>query len=435
MLGRRDSPSKHTVRIPIATTLKQLFVVFFAPSTEMPKFQELKARVDGALGNFLGEPLLTRAREYSGQHLQLDLAKRIDLPPVPVPLLRHTGLDELEERKLEASTLAILIQADDDTRLPHVGLWTAFAAACASAEVLGGTIFDPAASRVVQLARLQRPLSQDGRIAVAKHVVVPFSIGEQGLGWMTTTGMVKFGLPDLEIVDIPPGLSDLARLMNATAQYLVGALDGRPEQDSRGSELELPAEPRVTFGDHEAANGRSGDGSRAARVAIRMTEGSPGQQSFLRLIKPADLKASHGEWLYQALNQLFGSQRDVRNVRTSSPAMQEAHRRAIAELGTAKTRFARGLRPGETLYVKHGFDAGARGKEYMWVVVNRWSGTRLEGQLTNDARDSGLKAGHDVSIDESEVFDWMIQLPHGEHEGGHTSDIALTQGLKDGLSG
>jgi hypothetical protein len=415
------------IQLPVSAKVRNLFVVFFAPGKNDPKFDQLKARIVPFFDSLLGEPMSSLAREFAQSRLHLQLVKRSDLPPVPVGLLRHVGLGEVEERKLEASSLALLIEAEEGNRPPRAGLWTALAAAQACAQILRGTVFDPAASRVIRVAPSPSELTADGSIAIARHIVVPFSIGERGLGWMTTSGMAKFGLIDLEVRDVPPNLQGLAYLVNALAQHLLDLLDGS-RLDGDQEVLDLPSSLRIGPQDLARASGGK-DAASEVEVGLELTSPSaPNQPPFLRLVRPDGVRASHGAWLFDTLEQFIGSQPSVMDADTSGDAMQAAHRRAVAELPRIKNRFVRGLRPGETLYVKHGFPAGRRGKEYMWVVVNRWTGTDLHGQLVNNARDSKLRAGHEVDLTETDVFDWVLELPHGEHEGGYTTDVLLGAG-------
>ena len=65
----------------------------------------------------------------------------------------------------------------------------------------------------------------------------------------------------------------------------------------------------------------------------------------------------------------------------------------------------------------------------MWLVVNEWSGTSLTGQLTSHPSDvPDLRMGQRVVLDESDVFDWMLQLPRNRQEGGYTSQVAFEEG-------
>ncbi|MBO0682226.1 MAG: DUF2314 domain-containing protein [Candidatus Dormibacteraeota bacterium] len=109
--------------------------------------------------------------------------------------------------------------------------------------------------------------------------------------------------------------------------------------------------------------------------------------------------------------------------------MLEAHDKAMSELPYAKQRFAAGLRAGELLYVKRGFDTRSGSKEYLWFVVTGWAGTQLRGQVANEPSDvPSLTTGQTVTLDQIDLFDWLIQMPGGRSEGGYTARVTMEEG-------
>ena len=69
--------------------------------------------------------------------------------------------------------------------------------------------------------------------------MVPYSSGKDGLSWVTTAGLGKFGLPNLECRDVPPHVTEsIAEVMNAIAHQLVARVLERPAADERDLVLE-----------------------------------------------------------------------------------------------------------------------------------------------------------------------------------------------------
>lgn len=65
-------------------------------------------------------------------------------------------------------------------------------------------------------------------------------------------------------------------------------------------------------------------------------------------------------------------------------------------------------------------------KEFLWLVVTRWSGNLLVAQVANEPREvPGLTLGQTVTVEEASLFDWMIRLPRDRTEGGYTSHVAV----------
>src|SRR5207302_4570955 len=141
------------------------------------------------------------------------------------------------------STHVVLVLAKDLNMPPRAGLWAVLAAALSIRDRVDGVIFDTEALPIVKPEDAIDWFSPSGEVRVAQHIIVPFSIGERGLGWMTTRGLTKFGVPDLELRDLPPNLDKLSLFMNGVAQYLVEAtfreVTARKASVDR---LELPAE-------------------------------------------------------------------------------------------------------------------------------------------------------------------------------------------------
>jgi uncharacterized protein YegJ (DUF2314 family) len=321
---------------------------------------------------------------------------------------------------------------------PHFGFWATLAAARALAEAANGVILDADFPRLLSLDSFTEDLPADGRICITDHIMVPRSIDNRGLMWMTTKGAAKFGLPELEIRDAPPHLADeLGYVINGTAQHLAQQL-WRLYAERQEAPKELPVDPelRLSFQDVNAAYGGEGIGTPPegtqgwAMLRLEYRPGRGGNDDFLRLVPPQGVREKHGVWLNGLLGDLLGlGESTLRNVKTDSEAMEAAHLQAVAELPQIKQRFSAGLRPGETLIVKHGFPTQQEQNEYMWLAVNTWRGDRLQAQLMNNPQvRRDLRAGQTVEIRENEVFDWALMLPNGDLEGGYTNRVVMRDG-------
>src|SRR6266568_4626647 len=63
--------------------------------------------------------------------LSIGIRPAVQLPPLPIELLQHMGLGELEERIARSATNVVLVVAKDLNMPPRAGLWAALAAALA----------------------------------------------------------------------------------------------------------------------------------------------------------------------------------------------------------------------------------------------------------------------------------------------------------------
>lgn len=186
------------------------------------------------------------------------------------------------------------------------GLWAALSVAHAIAELLAGCVADPrrsAASFGVR-ARLRAPA--DGRVRTIHHLCVPCSRGRDRTRWLSSVGMAHFGLPDLELVDVPPGEVEVAaRLLLGVAQHLIESAWAPPREGTR--ELVL------TVGELCWALGQEADavpistGRGWTRVALGF-ERDRAWPELLRLGPPSGARQwrDGGAWLRDAWTDLFG---------------------------------------------------------------------------------------------------------------------------------
>jgi uncharacterized protein YegJ (DUF2314 family) len=420
-----------TLRIPVTESPVITLAVFFASTGDVPDSDRLLLETKSWLDEHATDPIrgvVTAAIDRG--ILRFSVRTRDQVPAPPMGLLSAARLGELEERRLLSATHVVIVTARDTVRHPRFGLWSAIAGARAVAIALDGVILDPALPRALAVASYSEGLPTHGEIHVGKHIMVPMSIGEGGLGWMTTSGMVKFGLPDFEVTDLPPNLDRWAMLMNGMAQRVVNQLLRAPQEASLDA-VELESETPLTTG--EVAWSGGGNATEARSMLIRLEYGpsdkARDKTPMIRLLPPHNFRGEKGVWLTHCLSELVGGEDTSKGVPTESQAMQRANERAIAELPDIKRRFIVGLQPGQNLYVKQGFAMADGHNEYMWIVIARWVGTTLTGKLANEPRfRKDLVSGQTVELQESDVFDWMLQLPGDRREGGYTINVTLGEG-------
>lgn len=434
MAKRDESPS---VTIPMSSEVAAFYVVYFPRTWSAPPGIPDFGRAAALWRQkHLRSPLqeaVAKLQESGLISVRIESAESLPAPPLDV--LRYTGLGELEERVISAATQVVLVSCGDPNTAPRIGLWSTLALALAIAEELNGVVFDPEAMRIVKRDSGIAWFGPTGAIAASQHIIVPFSVGRSGLGWMTTRGLGKFGLPDLELRDVPPNLDKLTILMNAIGQFLIEtALDRTLETKGRAAEITVPGEITVDGTLVARAHARADESQATATppvtVGLRFDPaGASPPPAMVQIVPPRGSISEPSVWLNAILERLVGSSRLSRRVRTGDDAMMEAHERATAELPYAKQRFEAGLQPGEVLYVKRGFETSSGSREFLWLAVTRWTADHVVGQLANQPDDvPGLRLGQTVTVAEAEIFDWMIQMPDDRSEGGYTSAVALQQG-------
>jgi len=429
------------IRIPLPELLQNRFGIYFRPSgSSLPGTGELMAAVRSWLSTQSTGPLRAGAESYLDQAwISVRIAPKEALPGPPVELLRYSGAGEAEQRRYRNATHVVGISAPDAVGPLRIGFWSAVAGSRAIASALDGVILDPELPRLEPLDTHAAPLPDDPRISISEQTIVVCSTDSRGLDWITTKGLGKFGLPDLEIRDVPPDLGQPLRpVVIGMARYLVTqAVQAGAEAGVPARELRLG--PEVHFVLEELAGGSGSEkqpepqgGARGwTLIRLESRPAGSGRCAFVRLVPPRGFQGDQGVWLNSLLVELVGSADTLRYVAADSEAMEAAHLGARDRLPEVKRRFQAGLRPGERLYVKHGFPT-REGHEYMWLVVNTWESDQLRGQLANDPKTRlDLRAGQTVSLRESDLFDWLIALPDGSREGGLTIRVVQNEGIND----
>lgn len=415
--------------IPFRGEAADVYAVYFSPAAhDVPEVDEARNAARRWQERHLEGPLKQAASAFLKRGLvTINVQPVVALPELPIDLVRYSGLGELEERVVRSATHAVVVLAQDLNMPPRAGMWSALSAALGIAGMLDGVIFDPDALRMIDRSAAATWFTPMGLVSASRHIIVPFSVGESGLGWMTTRGLQKFGLPDLQMTDIPPNLDRASILLSAVAQQLIDSgFKAALETHGEISELQLDDEIVVderllgrAFARPEATMGSYG-----VRVSVRL------EGDMITVGRPRDVRLTQAEWLYSVLDTLTERKPSQPYMaKTEGDEMTAAHNRAMSEMGYVKQRFGIGLSPGEVLFMKYGFQTPEGEREFMWFAVTGWSGPNVAGQLANEPRQiPSLRIGQPVSIPETDVFDWMLQRPDGSHDGGYTSDVSMRSG-------
>jgi uncharacterized protein YegJ (DUF2314 family) len=237
-----------------------------------------------------------------------------------------------------------------------------------------------------------------------------------------TLGMEKFGLPDVVVNEFPSSLNrNVGITMNLFAQAIAEGStiqnSGEFDLDFRAIENPSVREPQI------AAMKENGTGMALLSLRTgRWEEGDPVNRlieiTFDRGTGP-DIHSQQED----VISRAFGFEDSIVFVEHDEE-LEAASRRARAKLPALRSRFSRGLAPGEILHVKAPFTTPDGDQEWMWVEVISWKGNNISGLLQNEPDDvPGLHAGQLVAVSESEVFDYIFTRADGSLEGNETGAI------------
>ncbi|ADO71328.1 DUF2314 domain-containing protein [Stigmatella aurantiaca] len=251
-----------------------------------------------------------------------------------------------------------------------------------------------------------------------------FSEGE-GIARILTVGMGKFGLPDLEVSQVPSALtSKVGTLLNLIAQLM---LEGTPVQANGGFLVALDSLRFEPLRERLLSQVLSG-APRKTLVELSPVEPLEGSQdnrivSLFFASHPGDTPS---ERPYAALAALFGAKDEIRSTDHDDELLAASRRARDELLFRIKPLFQEGMEPGTRLFVKAPFGTRAGGTEWMWILVTDWEASALAGMLDSEPEDvPGLKAGAPVEVNEDVLFDFLLVRPDGTTEGNQTERIIL----------
>lgn len=267
-----------------------------------------------------------------------------DHGPVPLELLGALGASPTQLAAVRAARRLIIVSAAQATGWANYGDWAALGVAAGVAKHVRGVLIDPVHPKVLdpEAAVATIPRTVDDFV-LSQWVSVSQSM-DDGDCWFTTSGMCRFGLPELEAIDVPPSLaSRWTGVLTGIANRLIDLWCDALRDDRDASFLELPAEFHITGGDVESAYGRPAQPGPDVRVRLELDPApDPGYTSFLTVVPPHDYPRSAGEFFAEVCDIVRGPAPSPTRHVHPSPERDEAIAAARSELASVRDRFLDG---------------------------------------------------------------------------------------------
>ena len=335
---------------------------------------------------------------------------------------------EKDRAAINASTLALGIVGSADASGPKTAHDTALVVK-AVAEASKGWIMDLDTHLLHTPASLMKHVPGEKAIDVRDAVMLHGVTGDHDLAFVDTVGMLRLGLPELYVADIPQSrVSSVSRVLNATAQMLV-------ERGDLTRDGELEVDVAKLSGDWQLAALQKGGGTGKIvwRVAWSRGDAKPGKEvdadDLVLQLSIAGAKPGTAEELVAALEKFEGAVKDEVTYVDYNDELAEAGVKARAALTKLRPHFAKGIPPNEQLGVKAPFDTDDGNIEWMWIDVVSFRGDVLDGTLDNDpAKVSKLKLGARVKVKLGEVADFIHQRADGTKAGGFSLEVFRAHG-------
>lgn len=384
---------------------------------------ELRARVPGPVG------VAARMMLDAGA-TQLEAMPSSSLPPLPGPLQEYLGVAPELVRAVAAASEFVLVRTLYPPGWPPMHEWAGRACAAVLASQAGVPLVDTATPKVLTADAALRTLpgSEDARFRLADWMLVFQSAGIGGLR-MTTKGLGRFGLPELQVRNVPPQLGNAwTHVLTGLASSLLGTWLNALRDRAEPAFAQLPAVLEV--GESDIARAYDAPVTKGPAAPIRLTfDPSPqdGADSFLSVQPPDDYPASAGEFLAGVCAALVGQHGHEIRYLAPSDEMERAMQAAREALPAVRARFLAGdLPPRAQLMIKHEISVPGR-TEYPWAYVTSWADPArvLGNSAGNAALDPGIRTGRPIVVAAETIIDWAIWIDgRGIVEGGQTNVIA-----------
>lgn len=403
------------------------YAVYYLPVPSQDPLRRLQAVLEGRKAPprqlTAAVPKTPKAVTLSAR-LEKDVKTNYPVPDSQMLQYFGRGMTAQQAQALQSSREAIVLDFAHPASSAVDGIRAANEIVEALARDTGGLIWDEETREVFSpdAWREHRMASWTSPWPEASRQITIHAYKDKEFVRAITLGMAKFGLPDVVVQNFSWSVNrPMGNLLNAVAQALVeGSVvtqPGRLDFDLRGIKND---DVRKSI-----ANSLKPNTSGVAELTI--TQGIPQQGDpknrlvevgFDRYAGP-DHQARYTAFLMT----LFGSEETILRARHDAELL-EASRKARSRLPELRTRFNRGLAPGEFIQLKAPFKVPTGGNEYMWVEVATWKGNAIAGMLKNEpAHIPGLHGGQMVEIKEDDVFDYYVVRPDGTREGNETSKI------------
>lgn len=263
---------------------------------------------------------------------------------------------------------------------------------------------------------------QDGIPDISKHITIhAYKDGEYIRA--ISLGMIKFGLPDIEVSDFSWSKNrSVGNLVNLLGQQLYDGseigekgvfvlnADKIKHKETREKIKESLYDNAVGEVEVHLIKGKHDEGDPNNRIIEVVFDHYPGKNKQERL--------------EEALSSLWGWKDEITQVKHND-VIKKASEKARTHLPGIKKKIKVGLAPGEYYLVKAPFKTPSGDNEWMWVEIISWENEKtLTGLLKNQPYHiPTLKAGEEVTINISDIFDYIHKLPDGSSVGNETGAL------------
>jgi hypothetical protein len=411
-----------TIEIKLPETLVSMYMVpSQKPSGDVKILlsDAVKRRIRGSLGDGISA-LISRG------FMQVEYRSKDKCPEIPAQMLAYMGAKPDQLSQLANAKGYILIRTTGLPGWPPRHELAGRAAAAALALEHNCILVDMYFPRVLTPQDALATVAIGKEIEFKNWIRVLTSKSETGC-WMTSRGLARTGLPDLQAVEASPQLAEpLPYVMCGLAWNIAKKFAIDLSKNQRLTSFALPAEIEVSQLDISEAGWNQFNRKRKAKIHLRLDLAKDkDKEDFLTIVPPPGDKRSTSEYLTDICDQLLGKSPDIHVDIGKTPEMITAMDTARASLPAIRARFLADKIPlNADLLVKFRVTDG-KSTEYLWAYVTAWKlPDELEANCGNRCNlDPKLRPGKQVHLKLDSIVDWGIYENDKFIEGGWTNKV------------
>ncbi len=407
----------------------------YSPQSEIPKWEDVKRSFGKALYSYPDKARAFKLLEglIASNDLSIEYILRSEAEELfdyPDELIgqnsRNFSPEDIEA--LQESQMIVRMELTPSASWGPASLRIMVSFVEGLRDLTRGLVQDAISHTLWGLESWQEFIRKPSQDVLADHLHLDV-LDEDGTLWMHTHGMLKFGLPELELEDVPSTFKKQGQelLVMAAAELIAGKglyrsfhgeLSLYYNAISVNYEFKQPDDeehfPDGVFFLRPFVAGQDPDAPEALVESLSLIESGVADQSTFHA--PRESSTGKARWT-SSTGSLDDARRRILDAHMTARESLEDFRKSFQDLAGHL---------GHVHAVKVGFPVEDGKYEWMWVSLAEWKNGSISGRLENaPVKRTDLHKGCLIIIRESDIFDWVVSSE------GKIVKGAFTEGVKD----
>lgn len=416
----RASGGKSAIVVPIVAPTS----IYAVPVGTSPT--NLRGFVSDAIKQYAPESMkATTLNKLGTPSIKIELWRKDQIPSVIFDMLLYSGSSGEDVNALSRAKNFIVITGVGKPGWPPLHEIECQTVAASVAKALKTSAMDlylPKSVSVEDVLNVSHSQQRNPRFYQWSKVLN--SDSSNGL-WMTTRGLARIGLLEVQSIDVPPQLEDSWSYVMSGLCWKLAKLSNA-ELKAGKQEVELPSIIALTDKDlgDAFASPVSLKENTSTRLFLKIARGVD-EADYITIVQPNGDKRKFGEYVVDVTRELLGAHENQGVISKRSEAMDKAIATAKAELPSVRKRFLNKEFPFYgRLILKFRIEKGDD-REFLWAYVTGWKDPKkIQAYCGNDSEfDPRLRSGQVLNLDVEKIVDWALMEKNDIVQGGYTIKV------------